>query len=94
MFQTLRGFRLVFREVVNSSEFFGPWLLSRYFRPLITLAWQWYSVALPAWEKWLVGKGVPQPEVDSLTHRAVLVWPGADFGFLALHAHVGDLVRR
>jgi len=64
---------------------FGPFLFLYYLLAGITLAWQWYSFALPAWKKWLVGKGVPQEAVDALTHHAGLVWPSAGFGFFALH---------
>ena len=65
---------------------FGPRKLPYYLIAGIAVAWQWYLVALPSWEKWLAGKGVPQEEVANLAHRAGLAWPGITVvGFLALH---------
>jgi hypothetical protein len=66
---------------------FGPFLFLYYVLAGIAMAWQWYSVALPSWKKWLVEKAVPQEDVDNLAHRAGLAWPGgiAAIGFFALH---------
>ena len=38
---------------------FDPVLLLYYLLAGIAMAWQWYSVALPDWTKWLMGKAVP-----------------------------------
>jgi hypothetical protein len=57
-----------------------------YFLAGIALAWQWYSIALPGWKKWLLGKGVPQEEADDLARRGGLAWPElAGIGSFALH---------
>src|ERR1700686_2731741 len=66
---------------------FGPFLLLYYLFAGIAVAWQWYAVALSSWKEWLAGKAVPQEEVDSLAHRAGLVWPPGivAIGFFALH---------
>jgi|SRR5580700_10090726 hypothetical protein len=37
---------------------FGQTLFFCYILAGIALAWQWYSVALPVWKKWLLGKGI------------------------------------
>ncbi len=69
------------------SRMLGPFLFPYYLLAGIAVAWQWHSVALPGWTKWLVGKAVPQEEVDNLAHRAGLAWPAgiAGIGFFALH---------
>src|SRR5712692_455407 len=65
---------------------FGPFLLLYYVLAGMTVAWQWYSVALPGWRKWLIRKGVQDEEVENLGRRAGLVWPGeAVIGPFALH---------
>jgi hypothetical protein len=66
---------------------FDPVLLLYYLLAGIAMAWQWYSVALPDWKKWLMGKAVPQEDIDNLAHRAGLAWPAgiAGIGFFALH---------
>jgi hypothetical protein len=65
---------------------FGPSLFPYYLLAGIALAWQWYSIALPGWKKWLVGQGVPLEEADNLARRAGLAWPGlAGIGSFALH---------
>jgi hypothetical protein len=55
---------------------FGPFLLVYYVLAGITVAWQWYSAAVPAWKKWLAGKSVQNEEAEHLAHRVGLVWPG------------------
>jgi len=66
---------------------FGPFLLLYYLLAGIAVAWQWHSVALPSWEKWLTEKALPREEVDNLAHRAGLAWPAgtAAVGSFALH---------
>jgi hypothetical protein len=65
---------------------FGPFLFLYYLLGGIALAWQWYSIALPDWKRWLVGKDVPQEEADNLTRRAGLAWPAlAPIGSFAFH---------
>src|SRR5437016_13264353 len=54
---------------------FGYSFVLYYFLGGIALAWQWYSIALPGWEKWLLRKGVPQDEADRLAGRGGLAWP-------------------
>ena len=65
---------------------FGPFLFVYCVMAGISLGWQWYSVALPGWKKWLTGKGAQQEEVDALAHHSGLVWPAnAAIGPFALH---------
>jgi hypothetical protein len=52
----------------------------------VTLGWQWYSIALPSWERWLVGHGAQEKEVAHVARRAGLVWPMEDtIGPFAFH---------
>jgi hypothetical protein len=68
---------------------FGPFLHVYYVMAGIALGWQWYSVALPSWKKWLTGKGVQQEEVDALAHHFGLAWPAnTAIGPFALHTAV------
>jgi hypothetical protein len=65
---------------------FGPFLFVYYVLAGMTVGWQWYSVALPGWKRWLARKGVQEEEVEHLAHRAGLVWPGeATIGPFAFH---------
>ena len=53
----------------------------------VTVGWQWYSLALPGWKKWLVRKGVQNDKVEHLARRAGLAWLGeAAIGPFALHS--------
>lgn len=71
---------------------FGPFLLIYYLVAGIALAWQWYSVALPSWKKWLIGKGSPEEEVDALARRCGFAWPvEAAIGPFALHTAAAAL---
>ena len=65
---------------------FGPFLLVYYVLAGMTVGWQWYSVALPGWKRWLARKGVQEEEVEHLAHHAGLTWPGgAVIGPFAFH---------
>jgi hypothetical protein len=65
---------------------FGPSLFLYYVMAGIAVAWQWFTVALPSWKKWLTAKGARQEEVDAIAHRSGLAWPvDAAIGPFALH---------
>ncbi len=71
---------------VLGLRIFGPSLFVYYVLAGVTVGWQWYSVALPGWKKWLVRKGVQDDEVERFARRAGLVWPGEGaIGPFALH---------
>ena len=71
---------------------FGPFLLVYYVIAGIALGWQWYSIALPSWERWLTGKGIQQEEVDALARRCGFAWPvDAAIGPFALHTAAAAL---
>lgn len=71
---------------------FGPFLLVYYVIAGIALGWQWYSIALPSWERWLMGKGVQREEVDALARRCGFAWPvSAAIGPFALHTAAAAL---
>ena len=66
---------------------FGPDEFIYYVLAGVALAWQWYSLALPSWKKWLMGKGIPQEELESLSRHAGFAWPAerSALGFFAIH---------
>ena len=65
---------------------FGPLLFVYYVLAGITFGWQWHSVALPGWKRWLVRKGVPDEDVEHIAHRAGFDWPvEAPLGPFAFH---------
>jgi hypothetical protein len=71
---------------VLALRMFGPSLFLYYVLAGVTVGWQWYSVALLGWKKWLARKGVHDAEVEHLARRAGFVWPGeAAIGPFALH---------
>jgi hypothetical protein len=67
-------------------KMFGPFLSVYYVLAGITVGWQWYSLALPGWKRWLSEKGLQDTEVEHLAHRSGLAWPGESvIGTFALH---------
>jgi hypothetical protein len=75
------------------ERMFGPSLFVYYVLGGITLGWQWYSVALASWKMWLAGKGVPDEDVEDLSRRAGLAWPGeSTIGPFALHTTAAAVV--
>src|ERR1700730_9963618 len=75
---------------VLALRMFGPSLFPYYVLAGVTVGWQWYSVALLSWKKWLARKGVHDAEVEHLARRAGFVWPGeAAIGPFALHTTAG-----
>lgn len=70
----------------------GPTVIPYYLLAGIAVAWQWYLVRLPDWEKWLAAKGALPEEVSDLAHRAGLAWPvKASLGPFALHTAAAAL---
>jgi len=71
--------------------FFGlrmlvPFLLVYYVLAGVTFGWQWHSLALPAWTRWVVRNDVSDEEALQLAHRAGLAWLGENrIGLFALH---------
>ena len=64
----------------------GQTLFLCYILAGIALAWQWYSVALPAWKEWLLGEGIQLEDVEHLARLAGFVWPvESAIGPFALH---------
>src|ERR1700722_4628328 len=65
---------------------FGPFLFVYYVLAGITFGWQWYSLALPGWKRWLLRKGIQDEDVEHFVHRAGLGWPvEAPLGPFAFH---------
>jgi hypothetical protein len=65
---------------------FGPFLFVPYVLAGIAFGWQWYSLALPSWKRWLLRKGVQDEDVEQIAHRAGLGWPvEAPLGPFAFH---------
>jgi hypothetical protein len=65
---------------------FGPLLFVYYALAGVMFAWQWHSVSLPFWTKWLTRNGVPDEEALELAHRAGFDWVGKNkLGPFALH---------
>jgi len=65
---------------------FGPALFVYYVLAGMTVGWQWYSLALPCWKRWVARKGAQDEEVEHLAYRSGLAWPGeAMIGPFALH---------
>lgn len=66
---------------------FGPFEFIYYVLAGIALAWQWYLLVLPSWKKWLMGKGIPQEEVEGFSRRAGFAWPAerSAVGLFAIH---------
>jgi hypothetical protein len=71
---------------------FGPFFFVYYLLAGAAVGWQWYSVALPSWKKWLAERGADREEIDNLAHRAGLAWPvDSAIGPFALHTTVAAL---
>jgi len=71
---------------------FGPLLFVYYVLAGITFGWQWYSLALPGWKRWLLRKGVQDEDVEHIAHRAGLDWPvEAPLGPFAFHTTAATL---
>jgi hypothetical protein len=54
----------------------GPFFFVYYVLAGMTFGWQWYSVALPGWKRWLARNGVQDEEAQHLAHRSGLGWLG------------------
>lgn len=64
----------------------GPYLFVYYVLAGMTVGWQWYTTALPAWKKWLFQQGMHEDQVENLARCAGLTWPGnAMIGPFAFH---------
>ena len=64
----------------------GPFFFVYYVLAGIAFGWQWYSLPLPAWKRWLARKGVQNDEGQHLAHRAGFAWLGESrIGPLAFH---------
>jgi hypothetical protein len=64
----------------------GPFFFVYYVLAGLTFGWQWHSVALPGWTKWLARNGVQDEEAQQLAHRAGLAWLGETWiGPFAFH---------
>jgi hypothetical protein len=64
----------------------GPALLPYYITGGLSLAWQWYSVALPRWKDLLPKGGLLASESEDVARRSGLVWPRTEtIGSFALH---------
>ncbi len=65
---------------------FGPGLWPYYVTGGLALAWQWYSVALPRWERLLAENGAQADTISDIARRNGFVWPGTGaIGSFALH---------
>ena len=54
---------------------FGPGVTFVYYvLAAVALAWQWYSIILPSWKRWLLGKGIPLEDVEVIARRFGLTW--------------------
>ena len=64
----------------------GPFLLVYYVLAGVAFGWQWHSLALPAWTRWVVRNDVSDEQALQLAHRAGLAWLGENrVGLFALH---------
>lgn len=72
---------------------FGPSEFMYFVLGGVALAWQWYSLVLPSWKKWLMGRGVRQADVDNLSRCAGLAWPTEQsaIGLFAIHTATAAL---
>jgi hypothetical protein len=65
---------------------FGPGMFVYYVLAGIALGWQWYSIFLPSWKKWLLDKHIQLEDVEHLARRAGFGWPvESAIGPFALH---------
>jgi hypothetical protein len=64
----------------------GPSLIIYYVVAGMALGWQWHTVALSAWKRWISKEGLPEDEAVQLARNAALIWPGAGtLGPLSVH---------
>lgn len=70
---------------------FGMYMLGPPWEPYyvtagVAIGWQWYSAALPLWEKGLADIASLDSGADEIPRRGGLVWPGATgIGLFVLH---------
>jgi hypothetical protein len=65
---------------------FGPQLWPYYVSGGLTIAWQWYSLALPHWLGLLRSEGMQGQQTEEVARSWGLIWPGtAAVGSFALH---------
>ena len=65
---------------------FGPSLWPYYVTGGLALAWQWYSIALPRWERLLAENGAQADTISDIARRSGFVWPRTEaIGSFALH---------
>lgn len=70
----------------------GPLIWPYYIAGGFTIAWQWYSAALPRYKEWLKRKGIPEEQLGAVARRNGLEWPGASsIGLFALHTTAAAL---
>ena len=43
------------------------------------LAWLWWSLAVPRWRRWALGRGVDPDELQNLAQKVGLVWRRGSF---------------
>jgi hypothetical protein len=66
---------------------FGPGVaIAYYVLAAVALGWQWYSMVLPRWRKWSLGKGIQMEDLERLARRSGFAWPvESAIGPFALH---------
>ena len=76
-----------------SLRMFGPDVAFCYYvLGAIALGWQWHSIVLPEWKRWLLAKGVQLEDAERLARRAGLAWPIQSWiGPFALHTTAAAL---
>lgn len=53
---------------------FGPAMFVYYVLAAIAFGWQWFSIFLPSWKKWLLGKNIQLDDVEHLARHTGFAW--------------------